>query len=77
MISRGKLVVVAAFIVAAASAAQAGSDNQSDPTRGAVFGPQGQKQGGSAVNPAVHKSTRHVARHKSSKPKTESNKVQG
>jgi hypothetical protein len=58
MLTKSKVVVAAVLILGAASAAQAGSDNQSDPTRGFAFGPMGQRVGGSAVNPVDHRSTR-------------------
>jgi opacity protein-like surface antigen len=67
------MAIAALLAVGFASAAQAASENQSDPTRGATTGPEGQKQGGSAVNPADHKSTRHAARHHTKKPATSQN----
>jgi hypothetical protein len=64
MLTKAKLAFAAAVIVlCAGSAAQAANDNQSDPARGASTGPEGQKQGGSAVNPAVHHSGHHAAMH--------------
>ena len=66
-----KLAVVAFLVLGAASAAQAANDNQSDPTRGSTTGPEGQKEGGSAINPAVHRSTRHAAHHSKSVAKKE------
>jgi hypothetical protein len=66
MLTISKLVVVAVLMLGAASVAQAASENQSDPTRGATTGPAGQKLGASAVNPALHRSTRHVAHHSKS-----------
>jgi hypothetical protein len=74
MLTKSKLAVVAALMLGAASAAQAASENQSDPTRGAITGPEGQKQGGSAVNPALHRSTRHAAHHSKSLAKKDANK---
>jgi hypothetical protein len=70
-----KLAVAALLVVGLASAARAASENQSDPTRGATTGPQGQKQGGSAVNPVDHKSTRHATRHHPKKPATSHNET--
>lgn len=50
-------LTAAVLILGTVAAAQAGNDNQSDPTRGYVFGPSGQREGGGAVNPADHLST--------------------
>src|ERR1700684_1196 len=50
-------VLVLAIALSAASAARAGNDNQSDPTRGFPYGPEGQRVGGAAVRPADHLST--------------------
>jgi hypothetical protein len=58
MLTKIKLAVATAFLLGAASVAQAGSENQSDPTRGFPYGPEGQRVGGHAVNPADHLSTR-------------------
>jgi hypothetical protein len=63
MLTKSKLVLVAVLMLGAASGTQAASENQSDPLRGATTGPEGQQQGGSAVNPALHRSTRHAAHH--------------
>jgi hypothetical protein len=51
------LALMLAVVVGVGSAAQAGSDNQSDPTRGFAYGPKGQRVGGRSVNPADHLST--------------------
>jgi hypothetical protein len=59
MLTRSKLAIAAALILGTASAAQAASENPSDPTRGFPYGPEGQRVGGSAVNPVHHLSTRH------------------
>jgi hypothetical protein len=59
MLTRNKLAIAAAVILGAASAAQAASENPSDPTRGFPYGPEGQRVGGNAVNPIHHLSTRH------------------
>jgi hypothetical protein len=58
MLRKSKLAIAAALLLGAASAAQAANDNQSDPTRGFPYGPEGQKMGGKAVNPVHHLSTR-------------------
>jgi hypothetical protein len=58
MLTKSKLAVAAALILGTASAAQAGAENQSDPTRGFAYGPGGQRVGGQAVNPVHHLSTR-------------------
>ncbi len=55
MLTKTSLVVAAALLLGVASAAQA---DQSDPTRGYPYGPEGQRVGGKAVNPADHLSTR-------------------
>jgi hypothetical protein len=59
MLTKSKVAIAAALILGAASAAQAGSENQSDPNRGFAYGPEGQRVGGEAVNPVHHLSTRH------------------
>jgi hypothetical protein len=64
-----KLAVVAFLMLGAASAAQAANDNQSDPTRGSTTGPEGQREGGRAVNPADHR--RHAAHHSKTVAKKE------
>jgi hypothetical protein len=61
MLSKSKLAISAALLLGAVSMAQAASENQSDPTRGSAFGPYGQWMGGSATNPAMHRSTRRPA----------------
>jgi hypothetical protein len=76
MFFKSKLAIAAALILSAASVAQAGAENQSDPSRGSTLGPQGQRQGGSAVNPALHKATHHATRHKAKKPTSETSKDQ-
>jgi hypothetical protein len=58
MLTKNRLAIAAALLLGAASAAQAGSDNQCDPTRGFPYGPEGQRVGGNAVNPVDHLSTR-------------------
>jgi|HubBroStandDraft_6_1064221.scaffolds.fasta_scaffold1602790_1 hypothetical protein len=58
MLTKSKLALAAALILGAASAAQAASENPSDPTRGFAYGPLGQRMGGRAVNPVDHLSTR-------------------
>jgi hypothetical protein len=58
MLTKTKLAFAAALLLGAASAAQAANDNQSDSTRGYPYGPEGQRVGGRAVNPADHLSTR-------------------
>jgi hypothetical protein len=58
MLTKSRLAIAAALLLGAASVAQAANDNQSDPTRGFPYGPQGQRVGGKAVNPADHLSTR-------------------
>jgi hypothetical protein len=55
MLTKSKLVIAAALIFGAASAAQAGNDKD-DQSGGFVWGPMGQMMGGSAVNPAYHRS---------------------
>jgi Spy/CpxP family protein refolding chaperone len=62
MLTKSKLAIAAALVLGAASAAQAASENPSDPTRGFVYGPLGQRMGGHAVNPVDHLSTRRGAR---------------
>jgi len=59
MLSKSKLVIAAAMVLGVVSAAQAGAENQSDPSGGYRYGPYGQRMGGNAINPAVHRSTRH------------------
>jgi hypothetical protein len=59
MLNKSRLAIAAALILGAASAAQAASENPSDPTRGFPYGPEGQRVGGKAVNPVHHLSTRH------------------
>jgi hypothetical protein len=84
MLTKSKLAIAAAVILGAASAAQAASENPSDPTRGFPYGPEGQRVGGKAVNPIHHLSTRHEvkgshgyasARHVPRKVKTDTNKA--
>ena len=58
MLTKTRLAIAAALLLGVASAAQAASDNQSDPTRGFPYGPEGQRVGGKAVNKADHLSTR-------------------
>ena len=58
MLTKSRLAIAAALLLGAASVAQAANDNQSDPTRGFPYGPEGQRVGGTAVNPADHLSTR-------------------
>jgi hypothetical protein len=58
MLTKSKLALAAALILGAASATQAANDNQSDPTRGFPYGPEGQRVGGKAVNKVHHLSTR-------------------
>jgi hypothetical protein len=58
MLRKSRLAIAAALLLGAASAAQAASDNQSDPTRGFPYGPEDQRVGGNAVNPGDHLSTR-------------------
>jgi hypothetical protein len=60
MLTKSKLAIAAALVLGAASAAQAASENPSDPTRGFAYGPLGQRMGGPAVNPIHHLSTRHA-----------------
>ena len=60
MLMKSKLAIAAALVLGAASAAQAASENPSDPTRGFAYGPLGQRMGGRAVNPVDHLSTRHA-----------------
>jgi Spy/CpxP family protein refolding chaperone len=61
MLTKSKLAIAAALVLGAASAAQAASENPSDPTRGFAYGPLGQRMGGHAVNPVDHRSTRRGA----------------
>jgi hypothetical protein len=56
MLTKSRLAIAAALLLGAASVAQA--QNQSDPNRGFAYGPEGQRVGGKAVNPADHPSTR-------------------
>jgi hypothetical protein len=49
-------LIAAALILGAVSAAQAGKDVDPDATGGFVWGPMGQRMGGSAVNPVYHRS---------------------
>ncbi len=58
MLTKTRLAIAAALLLGIASAAQAANDNQSDPTRGFPYGPEGQRVGGKAVNRADHLSTR-------------------
>jgi hypothetical protein len=58
MLSKTRLAIAAALLLGVASAAQAASDNQSDPTRGFPYGPDSQRVGGKAVNKVDHLSTR-------------------
>ena len=58
MLTKSRLAIAAALLLGAASVAQAANDNQSDPTRGFPYGPEGQRMGGKAVNPVDHLSTR-------------------
>jgi len=58
MLTKSRLAIAAALLLGLASAAQAANDNQSDPQRGFPYGPEGQRVGGGAVNPADHLSTR-------------------
>jgi hypothetical protein len=58
MLTKSRLAIAAALLLGAASVAQAASENQSDPTRGFPYGPEGQRVGGDAVNRADHLSTR-------------------
>jgi hypothetical protein len=58
MLTKSRLAIAAALLLGAASVAQAANDNQSDPTRGFPYGPEGQRVGGKAVNQADHLSTR-------------------
>ena len=58
MLTKTRLAIAAALLLGVASAAQAANDNQSDPTRGFPYGPEGQRMGGNAVNKADHLSTR-------------------
>jgi hypothetical protein len=58
MLMKSRLAIAAALLLGAASVAQAASENQSDPTRGFPYGPEGQRVGGKAVNRADHLSTR-------------------
>jgi hypothetical protein len=58
MLTKSRLAIAAVLLLGAASMAQAGSENQSDPTRGFPYGPEGQRVGGNAVNRADHLSTR-------------------
>jgi hypothetical protein len=58
MLTKTSLAIAAALLLGAVSAAQAANDNQSDPTRGYPYGPEGQRVGGKAVNPVHHLSTR-------------------
>jgi Spy/CpxP family protein refolding chaperone len=60
MLTKSKLAIAAALVLGAASAAQAASENPSDPTRGFPYGPLGQRMGGHAVNPVDHLSTRYA-----------------
>ncbi len=57
-VDEDRLAIAAALLLGVASAAQAASDNQSDPSRGFPYGPEGQRVGGKAVNKADHLSTR-------------------
>jgi hypothetical protein len=56
MLVKSKLVIAAALFLSAASVAQAGKDVDPEATGGFVWGPMGQRMGGSAVNPAYHRS---------------------
>jgi hypothetical protein len=56
MLTKSKLALAAMLILGAASAAQAGKDADPEATGGFVWGPLGQRMGGSAVNPAYHRS---------------------
>ncbi len=58
MLTKTRLAIAAALLLGVASAAQAANDNQSDPSRGFPYGPEGQRVGGKAVNKADHLSTR-------------------
>ena len=58
MLRKTNLAIAAALLLGVASAAQAASENQSDTTRGFPYGPEGQRLGGTAVNPNDHLSTR-------------------
>jgi len=58
MSTKTRLAIAAALLLGVASAAQAASENASDPTRGYPYGPEGQRLGGKAVNPVHHLSTR-------------------
>ena len=58
MLTKTRLAIAAALLLGIASAAQAANDNQSDPTRGFPYGPEGQRVGGKSVNKADHLSTR-------------------
>jgi hypothetical protein len=61
MLTRSKLAIAAALLLGVASAAQAANENVGERTGGFLRGPQGQKEGGGAVNPAEHRSTRGPA----------------
>jgi hypothetical protein len=56
MLTTSKLAIAAALFLGAVSAAQAGKDADPEATGGFVWGPMGQRMGGSAVNPAYHRS---------------------
>jgi hypothetical protein len=56
MLTKSKLAIAAALFLGAVSAAQAGKDADPEATGGFVWGPMGQRMGGSAVNPAYHRS---------------------
>jgi hypothetical protein len=55
MLTKSKLAIAAALFLSAISAAQARVDDP-EATGGFVWGPMGQRMGGSAVNPAYHRS---------------------
>jgi hypothetical protein len=61
MLTKTRLAIAAALLLGVASAAQAANENVGERTGGFIRGPQGQKEGGGAVNPAEHRSTRGVA----------------
>jgi hypothetical protein len=56
MLTKGKLAIAAVLILGAASASEAGKDEDPEAKGGFVWGPMGQRMGGSAVNPAYHRS---------------------
>jgi hypothetical protein len=57
MLTKTRLAIAAALLLGVASAAQAANENVGERTGGFIHGPEGQKVGGKAVNPADHRST--------------------